>query len=378
MGDDKAWVFPSGARIVFGYLETMNDLDRYQSADFQDIGFDEQNQFMGAQVTYMFSRLRRTRDFPDRFPMRVRGATNPGGIGHAHTIERYGIQDGQGFPEGSPPLVVRVGGKVRRVFVPAHASDNPGLDWEDYELSLSEMTGVKQKQLRDGIWIQDTAELVYSGEQRAKYVDSLPPGHRWEYGLVIDIGASRTTAFAILAMARDLPEVYLLLTEEPDDCNNPRDIAKHALLLDKVYHFLYIRGDHGALGKGYLDEMRKYFGIPISGVEKHDKRGYIDLLNGALETQMLRIVRGGTATWQKQAKAHLWKDERRLEEMPGSANHSLDAVLYNWREAKHYDHEESKAPDVDAPDAMEQAEMDAIDTERADLEDAGVQLPEGW
>ncbi len=38
---DKTWTFPSGATISFGYLEHENHKYRYQSAEFQFIGFDE-------------------------------------------------------------------------------------------------------------------------------------------------------------------------------------------------------------------------------------------------------------------------------------------------------------------------------------------------
>ena len=36
----KTWQFPSGATLTFGYLEHMGDEYRYQSTEFQMIGFD--------------------------------------------------------------------------------------------------------------------------------------------------------------------------------------------------------------------------------------------------------------------------------------------------------------------------------------------------
>jgi len=372
--DNKTWTMPSGARLTFGYLESENDVERYQGPDFHYVGFDEQGQFSGSQFTYMFSRIRRTSEFPTDFPLRARGTANPGGIGHTFITDRYGIPNGTGFTDDAKPVVIRRNEEVVRVFVPASAKDNPGLDWQDYEKSLAELSEIRRKQLRDGIWIQDQAELVYHGASKAKYIDCLPPDHEWEYGLVLDVGASNTAAFAILAWCSDLPETFLTSTCEPLECKNARDQAKWIERADKIYHFTFIRGDHGALGKGYLDEMRKYHSIPISGVEKKDKRGYIELLNDALETHRLVIVRGGTETWQKQAGELLWKDERRLEEMPGMRNHSCDAALYAWREAKHYSHE-TREPKPKL-DAIEQAEMDAIDDELAALELDGCQLPD--
>ena len=75
---DHCWNFPSGAMLQFGYIETKKDLNRYQSAEFATICFDELSQFPKDQYNFMFSRLRRLKSSP--IPVRMRGATNPGGI----------------------------------------------------------------------------------------------------------------------------------------------------------------------------------------------------------------------------------------------------------------------------------------------------------
>lgn len=70
---DKTWVFPSGARLTFGYLERNDDHFRYQSSEFQFVGFDELTQFNEAQYSYLFSRLRRA---GVNAPLRMRSATD--------------------------------------------------------------------------------------------------------------------------------------------------------------------------------------------------------------------------------------------------------------------------------------------------------------
>jgi hypothetical protein len=374
--NDKTWTFPSGARIGFGYLESEAHLARYQSAEFQMIGFDEESQFTGSQITYMFSRLRRTTEFPHQFPLRVRGATNPGGIGHKFLVYRYRIPTDRGAAPNAPPIVIRDPndpGRVLRVFVPAHATDNPGLDWADYELSLSELTEVRRKQLRDGLWVEDSSGLVYGSAQSATYVEVLPAGHKWHYVLAIDLGATNNCAFAIYAIADDLEEIYLLSTSEPPGLNTPRDVATHVKALEEIYHFDRIVGDHGALGKGYLEEMRRYFQIPIQNCEKTNKRGYIGLFNGALENGTVRIVRSGCATWIDQTEHLLWKDDRRLEEMPGMPNHSCDVGLYGWREAKHYTFDTKE--ESPHSDPIEERETDNAFASEEDFNATGVSLP---
>ncbi len=74
------WKFPAGSTIGFGYLANSNDKYRYQSSEFQFIGFDELTQFRETDYLYLRSRLRRPRTH--QAPLRVRAASNPGGIGH--------------------------------------------------------------------------------------------------------------------------------------------------------------------------------------------------------------------------------------------------------------------------------------------------------
>lgn len=177
--------FPSGARIQFGYLQHEKDRYKFQSAEYQFVGFDELTHFTETQYTYLFSRTRRPQVsclncswavvpthkpgkgwkhkerndkcpeiYPDPkiiqqyknptggltvfdVPLRVRSATNPGGIGHEWVRTRF------------------VDPATRRetaVFVPASLRDNPSLDRESYVENLSEMTVTDRERLLAGNW----------------------------------------------------------------------------------------------------------------------------------------------------------------------------------------------------------------------------------
>ena len=54
-GQEKSWSFPSGATTTFGYMATDADKYRYQSAEFQFIGWDELTQFPSDPYLYMLS-----------------------------------------------------------------------------------------------------------------------------------------------------------------------------------------------------------------------------------------------------------------------------------------------------------------------------------
>ena len=126
----KTWVFPSGATMAFGYLEHLQDRLRYQGAEFQFVGFDELTQFEELSYRYLFSRLRRLEGSP--VPIRMRAASNPGGIGHDWVRAR--------FIDGAC------------AFVPARLTDNPHLDGEEYRKTLNRLDPVTRQQLLDGNW----------------------------------------------------------------------------------------------------------------------------------------------------------------------------------------------------------------------------------
>jgi predicted phage terminase large subunit-like protein len=133
-GENHTWTFPSGAKLTFGYLENEKDKYRYQSAEFQYIGFDELTQFLESQYRYLFSRLRRLERSP--IPLRMRAASNPGNVGHDWVKQRF----------------ITEGPTYGRIFIPARLEDNPSLDKRTYVESLSELDPITRRQYLDGDW----------------------------------------------------------------------------------------------------------------------------------------------------------------------------------------------------------------------------------
>jgi predicted phage terminase large subunit-like protein len=187
----REWRFPSGARITFGYLQYDKDKYQYQSAEYQFIGFDELTQFEQGPYEYLFSRLRRpalpcmvcktplrrrnpkgpknapgkrwyhvnevacTNAIPDPkvlhqygpakqdgitlmdVPLRMRSATNPGGIGHVWVRDHFINKDTK---------------SDKALFIPSLLRDNPALDRTEYEESLSHLTAVDRERLLNGDW----------------------------------------------------------------------------------------------------------------------------------------------------------------------------------------------------------------------------------
>lgn len=170
-GQNHTWTFPSGATLTFGYLDTPNDKYRYQGSQFHYIAFDELTQFREDDYTYLFSRLTRTSG--SKIPIRMRSASNPGGIGHDWVKER--------FIQGRAP---------GRLFIPAGLQDNPHVDATSYIASLGNLDSVTRAQLLLGDWDVSREGSLFRREW-FPIVDDYPRGtgtvvRRWDLAATKD------------------------------------------------------------------------------------------------------------------------------------------------------------------------------------------------
>lgn len=179
------------------------------SAEFQFIAFDELTQFEERTYQFLFSRLRRPA-FPcehcgvnlkrDRgrwrhakqqgetrkpcnrpkvsddvkpsqvdgttlgeVPLRMRSASNPGGLGHSWVRDRF--VDEEQKVEGA-------------IFIPALLTDNPSLDQESYAKSLEHLSHSERERLLRGDW-SATDEGSMFHRHWFEVVDEAPADIRW-------------------------------------------------------------------------------------------------------------------------------------------------------------------------------------------------------
>jgi hypothetical protein len=320
-GTDKRWTFPSGATLTFGYLDTEKDKYRYASAEFQYIGFDEVTQFPEGWYRFLLSRLRGPVGLG--VPMRARSAGNPGGIGHLWVKKRF---------------VDSTGPECR--FVPANLADNPALDAVAYRKSLAQLDENTRRQLEDGVWIQDAGGLVYSYDPARNDVAKVPALTTHLIG--IDYGFTDATAFTVLGWREQDPVVYVVESYKRTGLT-PSDAAEEAHRLSATYKPVQMVGDVGGLGKGYAEEARRRFTLPIEPAEKQNKRGYQALLNGDLERGRVKVATTKAADLVAEWVALPWKEDRSAE-AEGFDNHCADATLYAWRAACAYHEREAPPP----------------------------------
>lgn len=307
---DKRFTFPSGATLQFGYCDTEADRYRYQGAEFSFIAIDELTQWPEAWYRYLFSRLRRTSSV--MVPLRMRAATNPGGIGHEWVRRR--------FVEPA---------SEERPFVAALLDDNPSLDATEYREALAQLDTTTRRQLEHGVWIRDAEGLVYRFDEGRNVVPEPP---RCDVHLLgLDFGVTDATAFVVLGWRKDDPTVYVLEASKRPGMA-PSEAAERIRELEQRYRFTRIVGDVGGLGKAFAEEARRRYALPIDPAEKNNKRGYIALMNDALVAGRVKIVRDACTELATEWLELPWSDDRERE-AGGFDNHAADACLYAWRAA---------------------------------------------
>lgn len=381
-GKERCWTFPSGAKLFFGHMQHEADKTLYQGHAVQFVGYDETTHFLESQWAYLITRIRRPKEGPlSRVPLRIRGGTNPGGIGHDWVRKRFGIRtDGTQDREAARSPT----GEVRE-FVPAAIADNPHLDQEAYRRSFANVDSTTRDQLERGLWVRDGQGLVYrfSPERNLITLEQWAAMERapgWHFILAIDLGASQakpSTAFVILAWS-DFDHRVVVVRSWVEAGLTPSDDAERIEAARDERELDWVVLDEGALGLGYGNEFRARFGESlIQGAKKTDKLGHRRLLNGALEKAHVLVVDGQNPALVEELQTLPW-NEAGTDNERGFANHSTDALLYGWRSSLGYAAEPpASRPVPGSPEAgrleeqrMEQAARDSCqDTTASWLEE---------
>lgn len=202
---ERAFTFPSGAKIITGHLDGENAYEKYKGHEYQKILIEELT-LIPSETLYVQLLASNRSSIPELKPS-VFCTTNPDGPGHMWVKER--------FIQGKVPNTTYFSKEgSTRVFVPAKLEDNPYLLQDDKYLntleSLKEVDPDKYKQWRFGSWESfqlkgsvygDLIDLAYK-QGRVKYfpIDpNLPVSGIW------DLGWDDSTAIWLFQLVGDVP-----------------------------------------------------------------------------------------------------------------------------------------------------------------------------
>ena len=146
------WIFPSGAKIIFGSLNHESDRFNYQGHQYAFIGFDELTHFTYDEYMYLHSRCRCA---DPNIRCYIRATANPGGIGHGWVKARF-ITAAEPLKTITETVNVEGFGMVKRsrVFVPSTVFDNKALLDNDpnYIANLASLPEAERNALLYGNW----------------------------------------------------------------------------------------------------------------------------------------------------------------------------------------------------------------------------------
>lgn len=225
-----------------------------------------------------------------------------------------------------------------------------------------ELTDPKIQREFFGKWVVDIDSLVFKYSAEKNHFESLPtiaaPNKKWNYVIGVDIGHDDADAIAVIAWHDHLRESFLV-DEVIKTKQGVTELAQDLARLIEKYDPLKVVMDTGGLGKKIAAELQKRFTLPIVAAEKQRKFEYIELLNDALRTG--RFMAKKTSAFAGDCSLIEWdRDKEKPDRKVISERfHSdiADAVMYGWREALHWMHEEPvKQPEYRSPEWVKQEE----------------------
>jgi phage terminase large subunit len=324
------WQFINGSRIEFGYLESDKDVQKYQSAEYDVIRFDELTHFTEFQYTYMISRIRGANDFPKQ----IKSSTNPGNRGHAWVKAR--------FIDSMPPETVYTDANGRtRIFIPAKVQDNKFLiDADpDYIKRLDQLPEDQRRALRDGDW--DTFEGQYFPEFNREIHVIEPfeiPAH-WRRYRALDYGLDMLACYWVAVDGQEKSYVYKELYRDNLIIS---DAAKAILRVngnDNIYSTFAppdLWNRRQETGKSAADLFREN-GVPFTRVSNDRVQGWYNLKEWlkpcedeqGITTAKLVIFKNCTNLIRCLPQLqHDEKDPNDVATEPHEITHAPDAIRY--------------------------------------------------
>lgn len=196
--------FTNGSYIDFGYCANENDVNQYQSAEYDVIRFDELTHFTEFQYIYLISRIRGSNGYPKQ----IKCSTNPGSVGHQWVKAR--------FVDPSPPNTEFVGaGGLSKIFIPSLLDDNTFLMTSDptYRSRLEALPERDKKALLYGDWNIFDGQYFPEFSRDIHVSRPFPIPKEWRRYRAFDYGLDRLACYWIAIDSTKTVYVYKELCE---------------------------------------------------------------------------------------------------------------------------------------------------------------------
>lgn len=190
------------------------------------------------------------------------------------------------------------------------------------------------RQMYNGDWVRNDSNRVYKFKPGRNTYDQLPSfsDGRWVHKVGLDLGWKDDNAFVVAAWHPQCPDLFIPYASKRAGLAFD-DVVEELEKLRRLYPFAEVVVD--SANRQGVETMRKLVRGQINFVaaEKHDKRSYIGMFNGGLQTGNIRAHPAGAACLIDEWQRLVWDGDEESSRLP---NHACDAALYVWRNAWPY------------------------------------------
>ena len=181
---DKAFTFPNGSRIRFGYCAAESDVLQYQGQETDVLFIDEATQLTEWQFQWLDKMVRGANDHIKRTVL----TANPGGVGHAFVKRLFIDRD---FREAENP--------DDYLFIPAKVYDNPALMAKDpgYERGLKNLPPALRAAWLDGNWSVFAGQMFTEFDFGTHVIEPFDVPEHWRRYVALDYGMDMLAAYLI-------------------------------------------------------------------------------------------------------------------------------------------------------------------------------------
>lgn len=181
---EKAFLFPGGSRLRFGYCDNESDVLQYQGQEYDVIFLDEATQFTEFQFQTLTACLRGADDFPKRFYL----TCNPGGAGHEWVKRLFITREYR-----------RSERREDYTFIQANVYDNKALLEKDpeYVRMLENLPGEIRKAWLEGSWDVYAGQYFPEFQEEIHVTDPFPIPGWWRRYFAMDYGLDMLAGYWI-------------------------------------------------------------------------------------------------------------------------------------------------------------------------------------
>ncbi len=241
--------------------------------------------------------------------------------------------------------------------------DNPHVNAELVIQEALEANGITPQDatfMREflAIWCEDLDAIIY------RYKGENPDNGGWapmpKSGMTvmcIDFGVVDQTAWAVGRQEYESrPHLHVLKAYGESNLDLP-EIAKITQQLRERFDVYKIYADEGALGKGYANNLRNQYKLPIEPMDKQHKRSKIDVVRGRIAAGTLHLC-AEAETLYDEWRTLCW-NMMRDDHHPRQADDLSDVVCYLCH-APEFDSMLYEAPKIITQETNEQIRQAAM------------------